>query len=144
MAGDQLKVEIQLLWSQINAYPDKEQHILDIFNDSELAFLIAMDDETDAKKKEDIELKLGKIQSLMQKTTFLDYDIYEFHYWIEELNNNTYWRDKIEINGKKIERKEIKKWCNKVYNTLRYYLLSTGVVDLNIGASGNQPSDVEE
>ena len=133
-----MKAEIAHLWSKIDSYNDAELDILNIFNDAELAFLIAIDNESNAKKKEDYGLKLVEIQSLMKKTP-IGYDIYELHSWIEEFHNNTFWRDNIKINGKKISRHKIKKWCNDSYNTLRFYLISTGVVDLNIGESGKQP-----
>ncbi len=138
-----MRAEIAHLWSKIDSYPDKELDILNIFNDSELAFLIAIDHESNPEKKKDYAIKLAQIQSLMKKTP-LGYDIYELHSWIQEFQNNTFWRDNIKINDKKISRKKIKKWCNDAYNTLRYYLLSAGVVDLNIGESGTQPKDEEK
>ena len=136
-----MKPEIAHLWNKIDNYPDKEESILNIFDDAELAFLIAIADMKDEKKKKVLEEKLVDIQDLMAETPFFDYDIYELHYWIEELKTNTYWRDKIEINNRQIQRTQIKEWCHETYNTLRYYLLSTGVVDFNIGQSGEQPEE---
>ncbi len=135
-----MKAEIGHLWNKIDNYPDKELDILNIFNDSELAFLIAIDHEANTKKLEDYKIKLAQIQSLMKQTPF-GYNIYELHLWIEEFKQNTYWRDNIMVDSKNLSRKEIKKWCNNTYNTLRYYLISTGVVDLNIGESGQQPKE---
>lgn len=134
-----MKPEIAHLWNKIDNYSDKEMDILNIFDDAELAFLSAIDDTADKQKLEVYNDKLSQIQELMAKTPFFDYDIYELHEWIQELKANTYWRDKVEIDNKKIQRTEIKKWCHTTYNTLRYFLLSTGVVDLNIGESGKQP-----
>lgn len=139
-----MKPEITHLWNKIDNYPDKEMDILNIFDDAELAFLSAIDDTNDKTKLELYNDKLSQIQELMAKTPFFDYDIYELHEWIQELKTNTYWRDKIEIDNKKIQRTDIKKWCHTTYNTLRLFLLSTGIVDLGIGESGKQPSDVEE
>ncbi|KKM97915.1 hypothetical protein LCGC14_1163290 [marine sediment metagenome] len=133
-----MKGEIAYLWNKIDGYKDKEENILDIFIDAELAFLIAIDDEHKDQKKEVLQDKLIQIQSKMKKTPF-GFDIYELDYWIHELKENSYWRDTITINDKKIEREQLKEWCYESYNTLRYFLLSTGVVDLDIGASGKQP-----
>ena len=138
--GISLKAEIAHLWNKIDTYPDKELDILNIFNDSELAFLIAMDNAPNKAKKNLYVERLGQIQALMKKTPF-GYNIYELHYWIQEFRENTFWRDNITINGKHISRTKINKWCNDTYNILRYYLLSTGVVDLNIGESGKQPEE---
>ena len=139
-----MKTEIAYLWNKIDGYRDKEENILDIFIDAELAFLIAIADEYKDQKKQVLEDRLLDIQSLMKETPFFRFNIYELDYWIHELKENTYWRDTITINDKEIKREKIKEWCNQTYNTLRYYLLSTGIVDLDIGESGKQPSDVEE
>lgn len=139
-----MKPEIAHLWNKIDNYPDKEENMLDIFLDAELAFLTAIDD-VKGKKKTELEGKLVDIQDLMKETPFFKFDIWELDYWIKELKESTYWRDKIHINNKQIQRIDIKKWCNTTYNTLRYFLLSTGVVDLGIGDSGKQPkADVPE
>lgn len=135
-----LRREVEHLWNKIDTYPDKELDILNIFNDSELAFLITIDNEIKPEKLIECNTKLAQIQGLMQKTPF-GMDIYELHSWIVEFRNNTYWRDYIQIEGKAISRKKIKKWCYDSYNILRYYLISAGVVDLNIGASGKQPEE---
>ena len=142
MGDNKMKQEIAYLWNKIDAYQDKEQDILNIFIDAELAFLIAIDDAEDPKKKEILEDKLSQIQDMMKQTPFFNWDLYELNYWINELKDSTYWRDTITINNKRIERTRIKQWCLETYNTLRYFLLSTGVVDLGIGASGKQPEEV--
>lgn len=135
-----MRLEIAHLWNKIDSYQDKEMDILNIFNDAELAFLIARDNEENSKKLDRINEKLNEITTLMAETPF-GFNIFELHSWIEEFKLATYWRDNLKINGKIIKRKEIKKWCYEVYNTLRYYLLSTGVVDLNIGESGQLPEE---
>ena len=135
-----MKQEIIHLWNKIDNYEDKEIDILNIFNDAELAFLIAIDNQENEKKLKEYKTKLGEIKSLMQETPF-GFDIWQLHSWIEEFKFATYWRDNLKIDGIPIKRKEIKKWCYEVYNTLRYYLLSTGAVDLNIGESGKQPEE---
>ena len=78
-----MKQEIIHLWNKIDGYEDKESDILNIFNDAELAFLIAIDNETNEKKLKECNIRLGEIKSLMKETP-IGYDIWELHSWIEE------------------------------------------------------------
>ena len=55
MGDNKMKNEIAYLWNKIDNYQDKEEYILDIFMDAELAFQIAIDDMKDEKKKEILE-----------------------------------------------------------------------------------------
>ncbi len=137
--------EVAYLWQKIDSYENKVLDILEIFEDGQLAFKLLLNDSNlNAEKRKLTNQHLEEIEKLMEKTPFLDFDLYTLSFWIKELNDCAYWRDKITIDGKKIKQTELKKWCHKAYNELRFHLLSTGLIDLNIGESGIQPKEEED